>query len=127
LRPPVERVRALTGFGLDKLGDDGEAFSFRKPGNGCALRFDSETRALLLLCGDTVVGNSGFHTNCIPPFALCMNPLSEQCCCCFPCCTATSKHREALRSGAKNAHNRIVAGGGAFVQLSTVRGAARAD
>ena len=39
----------------------------------------------------------------------------------FPCCTATSNNSEALRRSAKNAHNRIVAGGGAFDQLSAVR------
>jgi len=55
-----------------------ELFGFGEPGDRRALRFDPEARALLLLCGDTIVGNSGFHTNCIPPFALCMNPLSEQ-------------------------------------------------
>jgi hypothetical protein len=37
------------------------------------LRLNSQAGAVLLLCGDTVIGNSAFHTNCIPPFAVCMS------------------------------------------------------
>jgi hypothetical protein len=36
------------------------------------LGLDAKAGAMLLLCGDTVIGNSSSHTNCIPPFALCM-------------------------------------------------------
>jgi hypothetical protein len=42
------------------------------------LGLNSKARALLLLCGDTIVGNSRFHTNGIPPFAVLMNAQSEQ-------------------------------------------------
>ena len=73
MRPAVERVRAFAGLGLDELGDDRETFRLGEALDGRALRFNPEARALLLFCGDTVVGNSGFHTNCIPPFALWMN------------------------------------------------------
>jgi hypothetical protein len=78
LWPPVDRVGALAGLGLDELGDDRDAFGLGEAGDGRALRLDPEPRALLLLCGDTVVGNSAIHTKGIPPFALCMEPLSEQ-------------------------------------------------
>jgi hypothetical protein len=118
LRPAIERVVAFAGLDLDELRDYRETFSLGEPGDCRTLRLDPEARALLLLRRDTVVGNGAIHTNCIPPFALCMNPLSEQCCCCFPCCTATSKVCEALRTSAKNAHNRIPAGTGAFCKLS---------
>src|SRR4051812_29052749 len=56
----VERIGALAGLGLDELGDEGEAFSFREPGNGRALRFDTEPGALLLPSRDTIVANSAF-------------------------------------------------------------------
>ena len=43
---------------------------FGEAGDGRALRFDPEARALLLLCGDTIVGNSAFpykrHTTVCP-------------------------------------------------------------
>jgi hypothetical protein len=34
-----------------------------KARHGDTLRFDPEARAVLLQCGDTVMGNSAFHTN----------------------------------------------------------------
>ena len=77
LGPPVERVGALAGFGLDELGDDGEVLGFGEPLDGGALRLDPETRALLLPCRDTIVGNSAIHTKGIPPFALCMDMRSK--------------------------------------------------
>ena len=103
LRPAIERVRALAGFGLDVLGDDRDVLGFGEAGDRRALRLDPEPRALLLPSRDTKVGNSAVHTKCIPPFALCMNPLSEQCHCCFH----VAQQRELTRSLAKNAHNRI--------------------
>jgi hypothetical protein len=60
MRRPTYAARILQPFGVRKARD------------GCTLRFAAETRAMLLPSGDTIVGNSGFHTNCIPPFALCM-------------------------------------------------------
>ena len=48
LRPPIERVGALAGFGLDVLGDDGDALGLGEAGDGRALRLDAEARALLL-------------------------------------------------------------------------------
>src|SRR5690242_18309038 len=78
LRPALERVGALTGLGLDELGDDRDAFGLGEPLNRRALGLDPEARALLLLCGDTVAGDSAIHTKSIPPFAVCMAALSEQ-------------------------------------------------
>ena len=40
LRAAIERVGAFASLGLDKLGDDREAFSFGEPGNRLALRLD---------------------------------------------------------------------------------------
>ena len=72
LRAPIERVSALAGLGLDELGDEGEVLGFGEPLDGYSLGLDPKTRALLLPCGDTIVGNSAIHTKGIPPFALCM-------------------------------------------------------
>jgi len=74
----IKRVGALAGLDFGELRNDGEVLGFGEPLDGGALRLDPEARALLLPCGDTIVGNSAFHTKGIPPFALCMNPLSEQ-------------------------------------------------
>src|SRR4051812_15919578 len=54
-----------------------DGLGFGKPLDGSSLRLDSKARALLLPYGDAV------HTKGIPPFALWMNPLSEQCHCSF--------------------------------------------
>jgi hypothetical protein len=78
LRPAIERVCAFAGLGLNVLGDDGELLGLGKPGDRRVLRLDPKPRALLLPSKDTVVGNSAFHTKGIPPFALCMDALSEQ-------------------------------------------------
>src|SRR4051794_37828461 len=59
-------------LGLDELSDDLDLLGLCEPHDGCTLRFYSEAGAVLLLCGDTIVGNRPFHTNCIPPFAVCM-------------------------------------------------------
>jgi Ca2+-binding RTX toxin-like protein len=69
---------AFAGLGLDELGDNGDLLGLGEPGDRRALGFDPEPGALLLLCGDTVVGNGAIHTKGIPPFALCMDALSEQ-------------------------------------------------
>jgi hypothetical protein len=69
---------ALARFDFNVLSDDGDLLGFGETGDGRALRLDPEPRALLLPCGDTVVGNSAIHTKSIPPFALCMEPLSKQ-------------------------------------------------
>ena len=53
-----------------------------------SLRLDPEARALLLPCGDTVVGNSAFHTKGIPPFAVCMNRTIRAMMLLFSCCTS---------------------------------------
>jgi hypothetical protein len=74
----AEGVGALAGLRLHVLGDDGELFSFGEPPDRGPLRLNPEARALLLPCGDTIIGNSAIHTKCIPPFALCMNAQSEQ-------------------------------------------------
>jgi hypothetical protein len=83
LRPAIERIRAFARLGLDVLGDDLEVLGFGEAGDRRALCLDPEARALLLPCGDTIVGNSAIRTKGIPPFALWMNPLSEQCHCSF--------------------------------------------
>jgi hypothetical protein len=70
LRPAIEGISALARFGLDIFADDGEALGLGKARNGGELGFNPESRAVLLLCRDTVVGNSAFHTNGIPPFAV---------------------------------------------------------
>jgi len=64
--------------GLNELGDDGDVLGFGEALNRRALRLNPETRALLLPSRDTIVGNSAVHTKGIPPFALCMKPVSEQ-------------------------------------------------
>src|SRR5262245_64400111 len=53
LRPTVERIGTLPCFGFDKLADNGQSFGFGKARDRCALGFNAEARALLLLCGDT--------------------------------------------------------------------------
>ena len=68
----------FAGFDLDVFGDDLDSLGFGEPRDCGFLGFDAKTRALLLLCGDTIVGNSALHTNCIPPFAVCMKLNSEQ-------------------------------------------------
>jgi hypothetical protein len=49
LRPTVQSVSPLPGFGLDVLGDDGEAFRLGEASNRSSLGFDAEARALLPL------------------------------------------------------------------------------
>jgi hypothetical protein len=80
----IERVSGCVR--LNELGDDRHLLGLGNPADRRALRFDAEAGAVLLLCGDTIVGNSGFHTKGIPPFALCMNAQSEQSNCFLPCC-----------------------------------------
>ena len=77
LRAPIERVGALAGLGLDGLRDDGEALGLNEPFDGGALGLDPEPTALLLPCGDTIVGNGAIHTKGIPPFALCMKSIGR--------------------------------------------------
>jgi hypothetical protein len=72
LRPPIERIGPLAGFGLDKLPDDRDPLGFAEACHGCPLRLDPEPGAVLLLCGDSQVGDGFPHTNCIPPFTVCM-------------------------------------------------------
>jgi hypothetical protein len=83
LRAAIESIRSLAGFGFDEFGDDDESLGFGEALDRGLLRLDAQTRALLFPCRDTKVGNSALHTKGIPPFALCMNPLSEQCHCSF--------------------------------------------
>src|SRR5436190_21681247 len=68
----------LAGLGLDVLGNDLEFLGLGETLHSRPLRLDAKSRALLLPCGDTIVGNSTVHTKGIPPFALCMNTQSEQ-------------------------------------------------
>jgi hypothetical protein len=110
LRAPIESVGTLASLGLDELGNDPEILCFDEAFDGGPLRLNAQARALLLPCGDTIVGNSAFHTKGIPPFALWMNPLSEQCHCCFH----VAQQREHAQSLAKNAHNRVHARISAF-------------
>jgi len=70
LGPPIERVGALSGLGFDVFGNDPEVLGFGEPGNCCTLGLDPEPGAVLLPCGDTIVGDSAFHTNRIPPYAV---------------------------------------------------------
>ena len=70
LRPPIERIGAFAGFGLDKFPDDCDPLGFAEAGDGGALGFDAQARAMLLLRGDTKIGDCIAHTNCIPPFAV---------------------------------------------------------
>jgi hypothetical protein len=65
-------------FRFDVFGDDRQALGVREALHRRALRLDAEAGALLLPCGDTVVGNSRFHTNCTPPFAVWMKLEGEQ-------------------------------------------------
>jgi hypothetical protein len=73
LRPPIERVEALAGFGLYELLDDRDARGFAEAGEGCPLGLDPKPGAMLSLRGDPEIGNRIAHTNCIPPFAVCMS------------------------------------------------------
>jgi len=63
LWPAIERVSAFAGFRFDILGDELDALGFCEPGDSCALCFDAKSGAVLLLCGDTILGNSASHTN----------------------------------------------------------------
>jgi hypothetical protein len=69
---PVECSSAFTCFSFDVLADDGHAFGFCEPSHTGTLSVYSKARALLSPCGDTIIGDSDFHTNSIPPFAICM-------------------------------------------------------
>jgi hypothetical protein len=73
LWPPIERVGPLAGFGLDELTDDRNPLDLREATDGRSLRLDPEPGAVLLLRGDSQIGDRLPHTNCIPPFAVCMN------------------------------------------------------
>src|SRR3982074_1861154 len=73
LRPPIEGVRPLPGFGLHKFTDDRDPLDLREAPDGRSLRLDPEPGAALLLRGDSQIGDRLPHTNCIPPFAVCMN------------------------------------------------------
>ena len=76
--PAIERVGTFAGFDLDVFRDDLDSLGFGEARDCGSLGFDAETRALLLLCGDTIIGNNPLHTNCIPPFAVCMKLKFEQ-------------------------------------------------
>ena len=49
LWPPIERIGALPGLGLDELGDDADALALSEPGDGGTLRLGSQPGVLLLL------------------------------------------------------------------------------
>jgi hypothetical protein len=49
LWPPIQRICAFAGLGLNVLGDNRESFGFGEPLHGRPLRLDAETRALLPL------------------------------------------------------------------------------
>jgi hypothetical protein len=61
LGPPFQGVSTLSGLGLDVLGDDLKPFGFGKSSDGGALRFDSETRALLPLRRNSQICDGPFH------------------------------------------------------------------
>jgi hypothetical protein len=73
LRATVDRIGALAAFGFDVFGDDRDLFGFCEARDRGALGLNAEAGAVLLLCGDTIVSNSAIHTNCIPPFAVCIS------------------------------------------------------
>ena len=89
LRSPIERIGALAAFSFDVFGNDGEVFGFGEARDRRALGLDAEAGSVLLPCGDTIVGNSAFHTNRIPPFAVCMKSISRAKSC-KSCRTATT-------------------------------------
>jgi hypothetical protein len=62
LRTPVERISAFAGLGFDELGDDGQSLCFGESLDSFSLGFNPQARALLLPCGDTIIGNSALHT-----------------------------------------------------------------
>src|SRR5262245_52782694 len=95
-RPAVECIGAFARFRFHVFSQEPDLLGFGKSRDRGALRFDAQARAVLLLCGDTIVGNSAFHTNCIPPFALCMNSISEQSNCCFCCCSSEQDRSRAV-------------------------------
>jgi hypothetical protein len=56
-------ARAAASCGRRPSAYDRQPFGFGKAGHGRALCFDAEAGAAPLLGGETVVGDSGFHTN----------------------------------------------------------------
>ena len=71
--PPAQaRVRSLPCFGLDVFGNDVQSLCLRETLSRSPLRLNSEAGPLLLLRGDSVVGDSIAHTNNVPPFTVCM-------------------------------------------------------
>jgi hypothetical protein len=81
LRPAVQRIATFAGFHLNVFAQERHALGLGKPDDGGALSFDAEPRLPLLPGRNPEVGNRAFHTNRIPPFAVCMNAQSEQCHC----------------------------------------------
>src|SRR5258705_7334765 len=68
-RPAIERIRALTGLDLGKLGNYLETFSLGELADRIALRFQAEARPALFLCRHAIVGNQRRH----PEPLLCAN------------------------------------------------------
>jgi hypothetical protein len=64
--------------GLDELRDNRDPLGFAEARHGRPLRFDPEPGAILSLCGYPEIGDCIAHTNCIPPFAVCMKFAVEQ-------------------------------------------------
>jgi hypothetical protein len=61
--PPIERVGPLAGFGLDELADNRNPLDLREATDGRSLRLDPEPGAVLLLRGDSQIGDRLPHTN----------------------------------------------------------------
>src|SRR3979411_50413 len=78
LGPPLEGIESLAGFGLHKLPNDRDPLGFAEACHGCPLRLDPEPGTMLPLRGYPKIGDCIAHTNCIPPFAVCMKSEVEQ-------------------------------------------------
>ena len=116
LRPAIERVSPLPCFSFDELGNDRQVFGFSEADDRCSLGFHPEARAVLLLLWRQGIGNNTFHTNCIPPFAVCMNAQSEQSNRCF--LVAAANANVLCRNRARNAHRDSEMGAGAICPVS---------
>ena len=72
LGPAIERIGALAGLGLDELADDRDPLGFAEAGNGSALSIDPSPERCCCYVETRSRRRCIAHTNCIPPFAVCM-------------------------------------------------------
>jgi hypothetical protein len=66
LGPAIKRIGPLASFHLLERFDQLIALSLGEPRESCLLRLKAQPRAALMCCGDSGVGDGGFHGKCPP-------------------------------------------------------------